>query len=50
MLKGAIFDFNGTLFDAMFIWDTIGENYLRSIGYEPTASSGRPGAPLSVAQ
>ncbi len=35
MLKGAIFDFDGTLFDSMFIWDTIGENYLRSIGYEP---------------
>lgn len=35
MLKGAIFDFDGTLFDSMFIWDTIGETYLRSIGYEP---------------
>ncbi len=35
MLKGAIFDFDGTLFDSMFIWDTIGEAYLRSIGYEP---------------
>ena len=35
MLKGAIFDFDGTLFDSMFIWDTIGEAYLRSIGYVP---------------
>ncbi|MBP3442867.1 MAG: bifunctional hydroxymethylpyrimidine kinase/phosphomethylpyrimidine kinase [Clostridia bacterium] len=35
MIKGAIFDLDGTLFDSMFIWDTIGEKYLRSIGYEP---------------
>lgn len=35
MIKGAIFDFDGTLFDSMFIWDSIGEIYLRSIGYEP---------------
>ena len=35
MLKGAILDFDGTLFDSMFIWDTAGEVYLRSIGIEP---------------
>jgi HAD superfamily hydrolase (TIGR01509 family) len=35
MIKGAIFDLDGTLFDSMFIWDTIGEKYLSSIGYEP---------------
>lgn len=35
MLKGAIFDFDGTLFDSMFVWDTAGETYLRSIGIEP---------------
>lgn len=35
MLKGAIFDFDGTLFDSMFIWNTAGETYLRSIGIEP---------------
>ena len=35
MLKGAIFDFDGTLFESMFIWDTAGETYLRSIGIEP---------------
>lgn len=34
MIKGAIFDLDGTLLDSMFIWDTIGEIYLRSIGYE----------------
>jgi HAD superfamily hydrolase (TIGR01509 family) len=35
MIKGAIFDLDGTLLDSMFIWDTIGEKYLRSLGYEP---------------
>ena len=35
MLKGAIFDFDGTLVDSMFIWDTIGEDYLRLLGKEP---------------
>ncbi len=31
----AVFDFDGTLFDSMFIWDTVGELYLKSIGKEP---------------
>lgn len=35
MIRGAIFDVDGTLLDSMYIWDTIGETYLRSIGYEP---------------
>ncbi len=35
MLKGAIFDFDGTLVDSMFIWETFGEDYLRSLGKEP---------------
>ena len=35
MINGAIFDFDGTLVDSMFIWDTIGEVYLRSLGIEP---------------
>lgn len=34
MIRGAIFDIDGTLFDSMFIWDTAGEAYLRSIGKE----------------
>ena len=32
MIKGAIFDLDGTIIDSMFIWDTIGEEYLRSLG------------------
>lgn len=35
MIKGAIFDLDGTIIDSMFIWDTIGEDYLRSLGKEP---------------
>lgn len=34
-ISGAIFDVDGTLLDSMSIWDTIGTDYLRSIGYEP---------------
>ena len=35
MIKGAIFDFDGTLVDSMFIWDTFGEDYLCTLGKEP---------------
>ena len=34
-LQGAIFDLDGTLLDSMFIWSTIGEEYLRSRGIAP---------------
>lgn len=34
-MRGAIFDVDGTLLDSMFIWDTIGEAYLRTLGYTP---------------
>ena len=34
-LKCAIFDFDGTLFDSMYIWEHVGEIYLRSLGIEP---------------
>ena len=37
-LKCAIFDFDGTLFDSMFIWDMVGEVYLRLLGKEPKPS------------
>lgn len=37
-IKCAIFDFDGTLFDSMFIWDSVGEGYLRSLGKEPKPS------------
>lgn len=34
-IKCAIFDFDGTLFDSMPVWDGVGEIYLRSLGKEP---------------
>ena len=34
MVKGAIFDLDGTLIDSMFIWDAFGEDYLKSFGIE----------------
>lgn len=35
MIQGAIFDLDGTLLDSMSLWDTIGEDYLRSLEKEP---------------
>lgn len=35
MIKGAIFDLDGTLLDSMWIWDSFGEDYLRTLGKEP---------------
>ncbi len=35
MIRGAVFDVDGTLLDSMSVWDTLGETYLRSLGYEP---------------
>ncbi len=34
MMRGAIFDLDGTLLDSMYIWDSIVERYLMSEGYE----------------
>ena len=50
MLKGVIFDFDGTLFDSMFIWDTTGESYLRSLGKEPASDLQRVLKPMSLLQ
>lgn len=35
MIKGAIFDVDGTLLDSMFIWDELGIRYLTSLGLVP---------------
>lgn len=50
MLKGAIFDFDGTLFDSMFIWNTAGETYLRSVGTEPEKDLQAVLKPMSLLQ
>lgn len=43
-LKCVIFDFDGTLFDSMYLWDTVAESYVRSRGKEPQAHRARGGA------
>ena len=34
-IDGAVFDLDGTLLDSMFIWNTIGGDYLRARGIKP---------------
>ena len=36
-IKGAVFDFDGTLFDSMPVWESLGERYLLSLGIRPAA-------------
>lgn len=50
MLKGVIFDFDGTLFDSMFVWDTAGKEFLRSVGKEPEAELQKVLKPMSLLQ
>lgn len=50
MIKGAIFDFDGTLFDSMIIWDTAGEIYLHSVGKEAKENLQQVLKPLSLYQ
>lgn len=49
-IKCAVFDFDGTLFDSMFLWDTAGETYLRSIGIEPQEDLQKVLKPMSLLQ
>ena len=46
----AVFDFDGTLFDSMFIWDRAGDMYLRSIGKEAKPSMREDVKALSLYQ
>ena len=46
----AIFDFDGTLFDSMPLWNTVGERYLRSLGKEPKPTIHEDIRPLSLYQ
>ncbi|MBQ2896676.1 MAG: HAD family phosphatase [Oscillospiraceae bacterium] len=50
MLRGVIFDFDGTLFDSMFIWDSAGETYLRALGKEPEENLQTVLKPMSLRQ
>ena len=50
MIQGMIFDFDGTLLDSMFIWETAGEVYLKSIGKEPHENLQNVLKPMSLLQ
>ncbi len=39
-MKGAIFDLDGTLLDSMWLWESLADNYLLSIGIEPPKDLG----------
>ncbi len=49
-IKGVIFDFDGTLFDSMSIWETAGADYLRSIGCDPEPTLHEKLAEMSLLQ
>jgi HAD superfamily hydrolase (TIGR01509 family) len=49
-IKGAIFDLDGTLLDSMFIWDTIGKDYLISRGITPEKGLNRKFKTMSIVQ
>ena len=40
-LKYAIFDLDGTLLDSLPVWDNLGVNMLRSLGYDPDPALGK---------
>ena len=48
MIKGAIFDVDGTLLDSMGIWEDVGVRYLKSIGREPEANLSQILFPMSI--
>lgn len=50
MITGAIFDVDGTLLDSMSVWDTIGEDYLRGIGYVPRENLNETFQTMSLCQ
>ena len=50
MIRGAIFDVDGTLLDSLSIWDTVAEDYLRSLGIEPRENLAETFKTFSLAQ
>lgn len=50
MIKGAIFDVDGTLLDSMEIWEDAGARYLRRVGVEPEANLSEILYPMTMAE
>lgn len=50
MIKGIIFDLDGTLLDSMPAWEHLGEEYLREIGVEPEENLNEILADMSTRQ
>lgn len=50
MIRGAIFDADGTLLDSMGMWDTVGERYLRGLGLVPHPGLREIIFPMSLSQ
>jgi len=49
-IRGAIFDLDGVLLDSMFIWDTLGETYLKNQGIQPRDDVREILRPMSLLQ
>ena len=49
-IKGAIFDLDGVLLDSMFIWDILGETYLKDQGIQPRDDVREALRPMSLLQ
>lgn len=49
-IQAAILDVDGTLLDSLSIWDTIGEDYLRSLGIVPRKDLSETIRDMSMAQ
>lgn len=50
MIRAAVFDFDGTLFDSMPVWDTAGEDFLRSAGISAEKNLGTVLSRMSLDQ
>lgn len=49
-IEGAIFDLDGTLLDSMGIWNTVGEDYLHSLGILPQENLAETLKEMSMSQ
>ncbi len=49
-IDGAIFDLDGTLLDSMSVWDTVGADYLCSLGIQPHENLNRTFKTMSLLQ